>query len=94
MAFALDTDQAVSDFVVGFQNGFDTVVEDAVARVRADNPDATPYGAVVALGCDAPTDVAIDAGEAGFTVAPKLPKTGVQCLAPVTFVVVFAAPDA
>lgn len=94
LAFALDTDQAVADFVVGLQNGFGATVTDAVAQVREDNPDATPYGAVVALGCDAPRDVAIDAGEAGFTVAPRLPKNGVQCLAPVTFVVVFAAPDA
>ncbi len=38
--------------------------------------------------------MAIDAGEAGFEVVPKLPKSTVQCLAPMTYVVVFAAPDA
>ena len=38
--------------------------------------------------------VAIDAGEAGFEVVPKLPKSTVQCLAPMTYVVVFTVPDA
>lgn len=94
LAFALDTEQAVADFVVGLENGLDTTVTETVEQVREADPDATPYGAVVATGCDAPRDVAIDAGEAGFTVVPSLPKNGVQCLAPVTFVVVFAAPDA
>lgn len=94
LAFALDTEQAVADFVVGMQNGLGTTVSETVEQVREAVPDATPYGAVVATGCDAPRDVAIEAGEAGFTVVPSLPKSGVQCLAPVTFVVVFAAPNA
>jgi hypothetical protein len=38
--------------------------------------------------------VAVDAGEAGFEVEPLLPKSKVQCLAPVTYVVLFAVPDA
>ena len=48
----------------------------------------------MAVGCDAPRSVAIDAGEAGFEVVPELPKSSVQCLAPMTYVVVFTAPDA
>ena len=94
LAFALDTDQAVSDFVVGLQNGLADRVTSAVADVAGKTPDATPYGAIVSVGCEAPRSVAIDAGEAGFEVVPKLPKSSVQCLAPVTYVVVFAAPDA
>ena len=93
LAFALDTDQAVQDFVAGFQNGLAEKVTATVAEV-AGRPDATPYGAVVATGCEAPRGVAVDAGEAGFEVVPKLPKSTVQCFAPVTYVVVFAAPDA
>jgi len=92
MAFALDTDQAVADFVVGLQSGLPDEVAAAVEDLRA--PGSTPYGAVVSTGCEPPRSVAIDAGEAGFQVVPALPKSTVQCLAPVTYVVVFAAPDA
>jgi len=92
MAFALDTDQAVADFVVGLQSGLPDEVTAAVADLSA--PGTTPYGAVVSTGCEPPRSVAIDAGEAGFQVVPSLPKSTVQCLAPVTYVVVFAAPDA
>ena len=92
MAFALDTDQAVADFVVGLQSGLPDEVTAAVADLSA--PGTTPYGAVVSTGCEPPRSVAIDAGEAGFQVVPALPKSTVQCLAPVTYVVVFAAPDA
>ena len=66
--------------------------EQAVAEVGS--PGATPYGAVVSTGCEPPRSVAVDAGEAGFQVVPALPKNTVQCFAPVTYVVVFAAPDA
>ena len=38
--------------------------------------------------------MAIDAGEAGFEVIPKLPKSSIQCLAPMTYVVLFAVPNA
>jgi len=92
MAFALDTDQAVADFVVGLQSGLPDEVTAAVEDLNA--PGTTPYGAVVSTGCEPPRSVAIDAGEAGFQVVPALPKSTVQCLAPVTYVVVFAAPDA
>lgn len=92
MAFALDTDQAVADFVVGLQSGLPDEVTAAVEDLSATG--TTPYGAVVSTGCEPPRSVAIDAGEAGFQVVPALPKSTVQCLAPVTYVVVFAAPDA
>ena len=92
MAFALDTDQAVADFVMGLQSGLPDEVATAVDDLSA--PGTTPYGAVVSTGCEPPRSVAIDAGEAGFQVVPALPKSTVQCLAPVTYVVVFAVPDA
>ncbi len=92
MAMALDTDQAVADFVVGLGAGLPELVSAAVTDVSS--PGATPYGAVVSTGCEPPRSVAIDAGEAGFQVVPTLPKNTVQCFAPVTYVVVFAAPDA
>ena len=94
MATALDTDQAVADFVVGLESGLPDEVAAAVEDVAEGSPDATPYGAVVSTGCEPPRSVAIDAGEAGFEVVPTLPKSTVQCFAPVTYVVVFAAPNA
>lgn len=93
LAFALDTDRAVQDFVTGLQNGLGERVARAVADAGR-STDATAYAALVSTGCEAPRSVAIDAGEAGFEVVPQLPKSTVQCLAPVTYVVVFAAPDA
>ncbi|HEU4840276.1 MAG TPA: hypothetical protein VLA70_07130 [Nocardioides sp.] len=92
MAMALDTEQAVADFVVGLGAGLPELVSTAVDDVSS--PGSTPYGAVVSTGCEPPTSVAVDAGEAGFQVVPTLPKNTVQCFAPVTYVVVFAAPDA
>ena len=94
LAFALDTGQAVDDFVVDLRAGLPEKVSSAVADLAEQSPDATPYGAVVSTGCEPPRSVTIDAGEAGFEVVPALPKSTVQCLAPVTYVVLFAAPNA
>ena len=94
LAFALDTDLAVSDFVGPLEGGFADTVRATVADVAKQAPDATPYGAVVAIGCEGPRSVAIDAGEAGFEVVPQMPKSTIQCLAPMTYIVVFSAPDA
>lgn len=94
MSFALDTEQAVSDFIAQFDGSFNRTVSDAATQVAQQSPDATAYGATVSVGCEAPRSVAIDAGEAGFEVTAKLPKSNVQCLAPMTYVVLFAVPNA
>lgn len=94
LAFVLDTDQAVTDFVGQFDADFAPSIGAAIGAESALAPDATPYAATVAVGCDAPRGVAIDAGEAGFEVVPQLPKSNVQCFAPMTYVVVFTAPNA
>ena len=94
LAFVLDTDQAVDDFVGQFDATFAPAIGAAIGAESGLAPDATPYAATVSVGCEAPRSVAIDAGEAGFEVVPKLPKSSVQCLAPMTYVVVFTAPDA
>ena len=94
LAFALDTDQAVVDFVGQFDDSFAEPLGAAIGAEVGLAPQATPYAATVAVGCDAPRSVAIDAGEAGFEVVPKLPKSNVQCLAPMTYVVVVTVPDA
>lgn len=94
LAFVLDTDQAVDDFVGQFAPSFASPLGAAIGAESGLAPDATPYAATVSVGCEAPRSVAIDAGEAGFEVVPKLPKTNIQCLAPMTYVVVFTVPDA
>lgn len=94
LAFALDTDQARADFGAQFKGGFGETVSAAAADAAQQAPGSTPYGATVSIGCDPPRGVAVEAGEAGFEVIPQLPKKGVQCLAPVTYVVLFSVPDA
>ena len=95
LAFALDTDQARADFAAQFEGSFaDTVSRTATEVAQQAGAGSTVYGATASIGCDAPLSVAVDAGEAGFEVVPTLPKSSVQCLAPVTYVVLFAAPNA
>ena len=94
LAFVLDTDQAVNDFAGQFDPSFAGPLGAAIGAEAGLAPEATPYAATVAVGCEAPRSVAIDAGEAGFEVVPKLPKSSIQCLAPMTYVVVFTVPDA
>ncbi|MFC7360900.1 hypothetical protein [Nocardioides astragali] len=94
LAFALDTDQARADFGAQFEGRFGDTVSAAAVDAMEQAPDSTTYGATVSIGCDAPRGVAVEAGEAGFEVIPRLPKKGVQCLAPVTYVVLFNAPNA
>ena len=94
LSFALDTDQAVIDFIEQFDQSFAPALGAAIGAESGLAPEATPYAATVAVGCDAPRSVVIDAGEAGFEVVPRLPKSSVQCLAPMTYVVVFTVPDA
>jgi hypothetical protein len=94
MAFALDTEQAVADFAAQFDGSFGATVSTAATQTAQQAPDATTYGATVSVGCEAPRGVTIDAGEAGFEVIPRLPKSKVQCLAPMTYVVLFAVPNA
>ena len=92
LSFTLDSEQAVADFAAQFEAGFGEVVTATASEVA--EPGATTYGATAAIGCEAPRSVAIDAGEAGFEVIAKLPKSSVQCLAPMTYVVLFSVPDA
>ncbi len=94
MAFALDSEQAAADFSSQFERGFGDVVAQTASDLAEQAPDSTPYAATVAIGCEGPESVAIDAGEAGFQVVAQVPKTTKQCLAPITYVVVFAAPNA
>lgn len=94
MAFAVDTDQARADFASQLDAGFGDQVSQVAAEKQAAASGATTYAAIVGVGCEPPTTVAVDAGEAGFQVTAKLPQSNIQCLAAQTYVVVFSAPDA
>jgi hypothetical protein len=51
--------------------------------------DKAAYAAVVAIGCEAPTDVAVTSTDTGILIeATSKPSKGVQCLVPMTSVAV------
>lgn len=93
LAFPLESPQERRDFGAQFDRGFGREVAQAAQSLDAP-ADSTTWGTVAAVGCAGPRSVRIDAGEAGFEVTPRLPESTVQCLVPVTYVVVFAAPPA
>ena len=93
LAFVLDSDVARSDFAAQFAGDFGETVLDQLDAEQVAGGEI-PYGAIAAVGCDAPESVRIDAGEAGLEVTPQLPAKTVECFAPMTFVVLFAAPAA
>ena len=90
LASPLDSEQAVTDFTGQFRGAeMPERVLAAVDAAQAGAPEEMVWGAVAAIGCDAPESVEIQAGEAGFEVTPVLPAEKRQCLAPVTYVVTF-----
>ncbi len=93
LAFVLDSDLARSDFAAQFEGDFGETVLDQLDAEQVAGGEI-PYGAIAAVGCDAPESVRIDAGEAGLEVTPQLPAKTVECFAPMTFVVLFTAPAA
>ncbi len=83
--------------VAGFNAQFDSddmvqQINDAVAG--AEVPDGQElYAAVVAIGCDSPTEVSVDETGAGLVItAAKVPSPKVECFAPMTTVALVVAP--
>ena len=65
------------------------------ALARADVPDGqVAGGAVVAVGCQAPTEVEVETTAEGVTVTAAPVKGSVQCLVPLTTVAVISADPA
>jgi hypothetical protein len=50
------------------------------------------FGAVVAIGCETPTGITVDHTWDGYQVTAQVPKSGIQCLVPVTSVALFHVP--
>ncbi len=84
---ALDTGTAVDEFVQGFDSErFGDKIRTAVAGT--DVPTGRVLvGAVVAIGCEVPSDVAVQRTADGLSVtAVKSGKSPMECFAPVTSV--------
>jgi hypothetical protein len=88
----LDSEAAVSEFVGQFNDrptgrALAEQVRDAVAGASAGS-DRTLLGAVVSIGCEAPTGVRVEHRDGPRIVPTGMPKSDVQCLVPVTTVAV------
>ena len=95
VAVPLGDDNAVQQFNAQFEaDPLPTKVQDAVAET--DVPDGMLlYGAVVAIGCDSPTDVSVSTGDSGLVItAHKVPSPMPECFAPMTTVALVLVPAA
>lgn len=89
----LPDDDAVAQFNQHFDtDALPTRILEAVHA--ADVPDdELLYGAVVAIGCDAPTQVTVTEGDSGLLIsAVEVPKPLEECFAPMTTVALVLIP--
>lgn len=87
-AAALPTPAAVDDFVGQLDPALGEQVRAAAGRVSV--PEGTDlFASVVAIGCDEPTAVTVTRTFEGLETSASMPKKGVQCFAPVTYVALF-----
>lgn len=91
-ATIIDGDRSIEEFSGQFE---DSRMADRIAAeaARIDVPDGDELAAaVVALACDAPTEVSVEWTPAGLQVTSPTVKTGKQCLVPVTTVALVTVP--
>ena len=91
-ATTIDGDQSIQEFAGQFE---DPRMADRIAdeAARIDVPDGDELAAaVVAVACDAPTDVSVERTPAGLQVTSPPVKTDKQCLVPVTTVALVTVP--
>lgn len=91
-ASALVDDKAVDAFLSATDARLAADVRSAVKAVQVP-ADSTLFGAVVSVGCDTPTAVNWVTTFDGVEVTAEVPKSGVQCLVPVTSVALFLVPN-
>lgn len=92
LASALVDDKAVDAFLATTDARLATDVRSAVKQVQVP-AGSTLFGAVVSVGCDTPTAVDWVTTFDGIEVTAQVPKSGVQCLVPVTSVALFLVPN-
>ncbi len=89
-AVSLATATFIADFAAQFE---DERMGASISAALADHPvadDQTVVGAVVAIGCEPPTDVAVERGYDGVEITADPVKSDQQCLVPVTTVALVA----
>jgi len=93
VAVPLSDDASVQEFTSQFESD-DMVQQIQDAAANTDVPDGQAlYAAVVSIGCDSPTDVAVTDSGAGLVItAGKVPSPQVECFAPMTTVALVLAP--
>jgi hypothetical protein len=93
VAVPLTDDAAVQAFLGQFDSDeMVTRVQDAVATAEVGDGQAL-YGAVVSVGCDSPTEVAVTDTGAGLSItALKVPHPQEECFAAMTTVALVVAP--
>lgn len=92
LASALVDEQAVETFVADSDARLADDVRAAFEDVQVPE-DSTLFGSVVAVGCDKPVAVSWQKTSDGIEATAQLPKSGVQCLVPVTSVALFLVAD-
>ena len=89
-AVPLDTPTAIADFSAQFENErMGASISAALAATEVPD-DLTVVGAVVAIGCEPPTEVEIETGPEGVLISAAPVKSDQQCLVPVTTVALVA----
>lgn len=92
-ATVLDSQQAVDEFAGQFSGSQMPTALDR-AYEKADLPEGEVLaGAVVAVACEAPTDVEATQTKGGLTITADPVKSKVQCLVPVTTVALVSVPE-
>lgn len=89
-AVPLDSPQGIADFAARFE---DQRMEESISRAiaGASVPEGqVVFGAVVAVGCEPPTEVAVEVGPDGVEITAAPVKSTQQCLVPVTTVALVA----
>ena len=90
-ASALVDDAATDAFLADLDARLANEVRAAAKAVQVPT-GSTLFGAVASVGCEEPTSITWQTTFDGIEVRAALPKPGVQCLVPVTSIVLFLVP--
>jgi hypothetical protein len=92
-ATTIDSDRAIAKFSEQFDDErMGEALQTEADKIEVPDGDAL-VAAVVALACDAPTEVSVERTPAGLQVSSPSVKTDKQCLVPVTTVALVTVPQ-